>query len=375
MNWGKAGLSLKVVHVCSSPSWGGMEMIVARLALLQKKAGYEVSVVSARDAALSAKCRELGLNCHVIPGIKYWPIAFPGFVAKMKEQAPDIIHVHYSKDLNLAIPAKKIISGRVVFTKHIGSYITKKDPWHRFIYANVDKATAISQLIKKNLLETTPLSDDKTNIVYLGTDTEKFRPDTNRKSFLRKELDLPAGTLLIGMMGRMSYGKGYEDFIEMAVTLKSKNGKFVFIGGHSKNEDAYGKKIEDYIKRELGESAHLTGFREDRERYLQALDIFVFPSYAESFGLALTEAMACGLPCAAYGKDGVLDIIDDHRDGLLAEARNVKDLADRVNELISDKPLREKLGLAARNKIIDRFSDQKMLQGFEWTYQEALGAV
>jgi glycosyltransferase involved in cell wall biosynthesis len=367
-------VKIKIAHICSSASWGGMEMIVARLAYLQKARGYEVMVVSGKDTPLSAKCQDLGIDNQPIIANSFLGLSgFPCFLKYVKKTEPDIIHVHYSKDLNLAVPVKHLTGGKIVFTKHLGSYIKKNDPWHQFVYRGVDRATAISRLIKNNLIETTPLTEKKVDIVYLGTDTDRFKPDPAQRDSVRKEMEISDASILIGMMGRISYGKGYEDFIEMAQTLTEKKIEFLFIGGHSKNEDDYGNKIERNIKGKLSLRAHLTGFKDDRERYLQALDIFIFPSYAESFGLALTEAMACGLPCVAYGKDGVLDIIEDGKDGLLAEVKNVKDLIQKTNILCNDEGLRIKLGRAGREKVINEFSDSQMLQGFERTYKIAMG--
>ncbi len=279
---------------------------------MQKARGYEVTVISGKDTPLSTRCRELGIdNQPIIANSSFGLSGFPRFLKYVKKTEPDLIHVHYSKDLNLAVPVKHLTGGKIVFTKHLGSYIKKKDPWHQFVYRGVDRATAISRLIKDNLIETTPLPKGKVDIVYLGTDTSRFIPDPLERKTVRDELGISNDTILIGMMGRISYGKGYEDFIEMAQAQAGRNVEFLLIGGHSKNEDDYGNKIERDIKDKLGPSAHMTGFKDDRERYLQALDMFIFPSYAESFGLTLTEAMACGLPCVAYGKDGVLDIIED----------------------------------------------------------------
>lgn len=366
-------MKIKIAHVCSSASWGGMEMIVARLAYLQKAHYCEVTVVSGKDTPLSTSCRELGIDNHpIIANSSFGLSGFSRFLKYVKKTEPHIIHVHYSKDLNLAVPVKHLAGGRIVFTKHLGSYIKKKDPWHQFVYRGVARATAISRLIKNNLIETTPLSETKVDIVYLGTDTSRFIPDLIQREAVRDELNIANDTILIGMMGRISSGKGYEDFIEMAQTLTGKNIEFLFIGGHSKNEDHYGNKIERDIRDKLGLRAYMTGFKDDRERYLQALDIFIFPSHAESFGLSLTEAMACGLPCVAYGKDGVLDIIEDGKDGLLAEVRNVKDLIRKTSSLLDDEALRIKLGNAGREKVIREFSDTRMLQGFERTYKTAM---
>jgi len=349
-------------------------MIVARLAYLQKASGYEVTVVSGKVTPLSMRCRELGVdNQPIIANSSFGLSGFPRFLKYVKKTEPDLIHVHYSKDLNLAVPVNHLIGGKIIFTKHLGSYVKKKDPWHQFVYRGVNRATAISRLIKDNLIETTPLPEGKVDIVYLGTDTSRFIPDPMQRKAVRDVLGISNDTILIGMMGRISYGKGYEDFIEMGQALAGKNVKFLLIGGHSMNEDDYGNKIEGDIKDKLGPSAHMTGFKDDRERYLQALDVFIFPSYAESFGLTLTEAMACGLPCVAYGKDGVLDIIEDRKDGLLAEVRNVKDLINKTSLLLDDEVLRSKLGKAGREKVINEFSDSQMLQGFERAYKIAMG--
>ena len=364
---------IKVLHLSSSRSWGGMEMIVARLAGLQTREGYRVAVAAGCGATLAQECLSSGVEAYpVVKGTALTLSNYFRFRRLARSFVPDIIHVHYSRDLNLAVPAKGACGAKIVFTKHLGSYIAKRDPWHRLIYRGVDRATAISRLIRDNLLTTTILDPRLIDIVYLGTDTQRFSPSGEDRRKVRHEMDIPEQAVVIGMMGRMSYGKGYEDFIKMAEMLSGRDVIFLFIGGYSANEDDYGRKIEETIANRLGQRARLAGFRPDRERYLRAIDIFIFPSYAESFGLALTEAMACGLPCLAYGKDGVLDIIDDRQDGLLAQARDIGDLARKAEELYRDKNLRIELGRAARDKVKNKFSERQMMDGFEESYRQAL---
>lgn len=364
---------IKVLHLSSSRSWGGMEMIVARLAGLQNREGYRVAVAASRGATLAQECLSNGVEVHpVVEGAALNPSNYFRFRQLARSFGPDIIHVHYSKDLNLAVLAKGACGAKIVFTKHLGSYVTKRDPWHRLIYRGVDRATAISRLIRDNLSATTTLDPRLIDIVYLGTDTLRFSSSAEDRRRVRHELDIPEEAVVLGMMGRMSYGKGYEDFIQMAESLSVSGAVFLFIGGHSANEEEYGLMIEADIANRLGSRARLAGFRPDREKYLRALDIFVFPSYAESFGLALTEAMACGVPCLAYGKDGVLDIIEDRQDGLLARARDIGDLTRKAEVLYRNKSLRAELGRAARDKVQIKFSDRQMLDGFEEAYRRAL---
>ena len=260
----------------------------------------------------------------------------------------------------------------IVLTKQLESAVVKCDPWHRLLYGRVRRATAISTMIRGNLAATTPLRPEQIDLVHLGIDTGRFAPDRQARLETRRELGVPGKFLAIGMMGRMSPGKGYDDFIGMAAQLDGADLRFVLIGGHSRKEDAFGDSIEAKARTMLGPRVSLTGHREDRQRWLNALDIFVFPSHAESFGLALVEAMATGLSCAAYGAGGVLDIVDHGKDGLLAEVKNISDLRATVEQLIRDPVQRTALGNAARAKAVELFSEQRMLAGTMRTYERAL---
>ena len=358
-----------VLHVCTSRAWGGMEMIVCRLARLQQQNGHEVAFACAPGSMIQRTCQRdgtatLAMSCNV-----------PGLLTLRKyigSKRPDILHVQYSRDLNIAVPANLGINSRIILTKQIESVVVKRDPWHRLLYAGVSRATGISTMIRDNLVATTPLRADQVDLVHLGIDMERFKPDPGERAETRRELGIPASALVVGMMGRMSPGKGFDDFLDAAAGLAAPGLEFVMIGGHSRNEDAYGAYIEDKARQMLGQRVHLTGYREDRQRWLNALDIFAFPSHAESFGLALVEAMATGLPCVAYGKDGVLDIIADGADGLFARVRDRGDLRDKLRRLIAEPALRAALGTAARTKAVESFSEQRMLDGISRTYAKAL---
>jgi glycosyltransferase involved in cell wall biosynthesis len=346
-----------------------MEMIVCRLARLQRENGDEVAFACDARSPIHGACGEYGVATLDVR------CDLAGMLRLRREIAtarPDIVHVQYSKDLNIAVPACLGTPGRIVLTKQIESVVVKRDPWHRLLYAGVSRATGISTMIRDNLIATTPLRPDQVDLVHLGIDTGRFRPDAAARAETRRELGIPDGAVAVGMMGRMSPGKGFDDFLEMALALTATDLSFVLIGGHSRNEEAYGRDLERKATQALGARVHLTGYREDRQRWLNALDVFVFPSHAESFGLSLAEAMATGLPCVAYGKDGVLDIISDGVDGLLARPRDVTDLHARTRQLIADAGLREGLGRAARRTAAERFSERRMLEGTLRTYREAL---
>lgn len=102
----------------------------------------------------------------------------------------------------------------------------------------------------------------------------------------------------------------------------------------------------------------------DVEKEMLESSIFVFPSRYEGFGLVLTEAMTCGVPCIAFDCEcGPSEIIEDQEDGLLAETGNIEDLSSKMKLLIENETLRIKMGTLAKENVL-RFDADKIM--FLW---------
>jgi glycosyltransferase involved in cell wall biosynthesis len=282
------------------------------------------------------------------------------FIRLHRNERFDIIHCTDTKDLWLIVPALYFGGSDtpLIISKQVGSSIIKKDFLHRFLYKRVDYAIAISEVIKSNLLETTILTKDKIVLLHDATDTTKFDPSTIDHNKIRNEYNIRNNELLIGMMARFTPGKGHEEFLYASQKLLSKHNdiKFMIIGEPSKGESKYAESIR-LLADKLGITNNIffTGYRSDIPEVLGALDIFVFPSRDEAFGLALIEAMSMGIPsvCTNYG--GVLDIAVDGYTSYLFQKENADSLADKVELLIESELLRESFGKAARQRIIELF--------------------
>lgn len=131
-----------------------------------------------------------------------------------------------------------------------------------------------------------------------GVDTEMFKPGD--KSFL----GLPRPVHIY--VGRVAIEKGIQDFLDLDLP-----GSKLVVGD--------GPQLEE-LRRKYP-AAHFAGRRSDAElaRYYAAADVFVFPSRTDTFGLVLLEALACGVPVAAYPVPGPLDVIDGSGAGVLDE--------------------------------------------------------
>ncbi|NWF49727.1 MAG: glycosyltransferase family 4 protein [Ignavibacteriaceae bacterium] len=357
---------MKILYSCLSKSWGGMEMVM--LAMIKKllEKGIWPELLCLSESRMHIEANNLGIIIHPIKSAGYFsPIAVLKAAGLLRRMRYDLIHSHASKDLWILVPALRLVksASKLIFTKHVGSFVVKKDFFHRFLYERVNKALAISNAIAKNLNDTTPLKSDQIEIVYNGIDCAAFNPEKADRQKIRNEFKVSTEEVLIGMIGRFTPGKGHEEFLEMAKIISSgyNNVRFVIVGEASRGEDEYENEIKQMAGRLAGNKIIFTGFRRDIPDLLSAMDIFIFPSHAESFGVALVEAMAMELPSVCARAEGVLEIAKDGITSLFFEKKNAADLTEKVEILLKDPLKRSELGKAARKRVIEEFEMEKFI--------------
>ena len=146
-----------------------------------------------------------------------------------------------------------------------------------------------------------------------------------------------------------------------------------FVGGtKTPREVEYKKEMLDYVqKNNLQKNICFSGVTTNVVEKLQKADIFVFPSKSEAFGLALTEAMAAGLPAIGFKScPAVNEIIINGYNGFLCED-GVDDFADKMKILMQDEKLRKQMGENAR-KSMDRFAPEKIWNQWEILIKEVI---
>lgn len=368
---------MKILQICSSPSWGGMEMHLPILSEVLQRRNHGVFVVCSPGTMIMRDALSRGLRVFPLKIRGYFdPFAISKLAGFIRDRQIDLIHSHYSKDLWTIVPAVRFAKRvPVILMKHIGTRFPKKDFLHQRIYREVSHIIANSEVIKRNLIATHPISEDKVSVIHLGIDLGIYNPRRFNRSRIRKELGIRSEELVIGIVGRLQRCKGYLEFLHMAkgVLKFHPNLKFLIVGGPSRGEEREAWEILQKVDElELGEKAIVTGYRKDVPRLMTAMDIFVFPSHAEAFGLVLIEAMAMRLPVVSSDCDGVLDIVKEGATGLLVPPRDVEGLTQAVLHLIQNPDARRSLGEAARRRVEERFSIEAMVERIEAVYQKAL---
>lgn len=336
-----------------------------------------VELICTAESRIHIEANNIGMIIYPIKAPGYFhPIITIKVVSIIKSGKYDLIHTHASKDLWLLVPALKLIKSKIplVLTKHVGSFIKKTDKMHNWLYSRVNKAIAISKVIKDNLLETTTLSENKIILHYNGVDPKKFDPNDVDSVKARKELNIKEDELLLGMVARFSAGKGHENFLLVAKELSAEynNLKFIIVGEASKGEDAYAEEIKKLADNYELDNIIFAGFRNDMPEVLSAMDIFIFPSHAEAFGVALVEAMAMAKPSVSTSSDGILDITIDNETGYLFKKDDQGDLKNKLELLINSPEKRNALGKAARQRVLEHFDSQKLMDGLVELYKQII---
>lgn len=228
-----------------------------------------------------------------------------------------------------------------------------------------DRVVVLSHSRMGEICDFYNLSDEKFEVVPPGVDLEIFKP-SEKDATLLKELSLPDNSKIILTVCRLSHEKNLEMLITSFNKINNKNAYLVIVGAGT--ERPY---LEQLVKRlNLTNKTRFVGNRMDVERFYSIADVFVLPSTYEGFGQVFLEAMASGVPCIGLRADypDILvacdEIIRDGRTGYLADPYSIGDLAEKIEKIISNDSLSDKLKMESR-KICEE----------EYTWEKCVGSL
>jgi glycosyltransferase involved in cell wall biosynthesis len=367
---------MKILYSCLSKSWGGMEMFTLTAVKQLLKHGQQVELLCIAESRIHIEANTMGIIIHTVKAAGYLrPLTTLKIAALIRRNKYDLIHTQASKDLWLLVPALKLVKKNIplILTKQVGSFVKKNDLMHKIIYNRVTYALAISRTIEKNLGQTTPLDKNKILLLHNGIDIKKFDPQKGEREKIREEFGIKKDELLIGMLARFSPGKGHEEFLYAAKELSRSYPllKFIIVGEASYGEEVYANTIKKLVIEYELSNIIMSGFRADTADVLSAMDIFVFPSHSEAFGIALAEAMAMGIPSVCSDSDGILDIAVDGETSLLFRNKDAGDLLLKMEKLISSPETRKKFSENSRRRAVENFDIEMLTRRVLEIYRKA----
>lgn len=196
-----------------------------------------------------------------------------------------------------------------------------------------------------------------------GIDTDYFSSSQISDkvvSQLKEELNWQRDGKIVVMISRLIKSKGVEDFAEVAKILKNNDKKWQFVLVGPIDRDNPEGILENQIRKwEEEDILKWLGERKEIREILFLSDIFVFPSYyAEGLPKVVLEAMAMELPVIVAENNGLKEVVEDKKTGIIIPPRNIEKLAGAIESVLLDEKLAINLGKLARKKVLDNFSDE-----------------
>jgi glycosyltransferase involved in cell wall biosynthesis len=350
-----------IAIICFSSAVGGLELSTIRLAGEFNKRMASSLLIIPSETPLSREASKEELHTEYLnPRLKYGDLLASIRLARiLRSNRIDIAVVMQSKDINLVAAAKLLFPRvKLVFYQQMQSRIDKRDVFHTWMYSKLSLWISLTKRMKQEVLEHTKVPERMIRVVPLGRDTRLFDPTLYNRKKARERYSLPHDRRIIGVIGRLDPQKGQEEFLRsLPLVLKEHADAFyVILGEETRGEEGFRRRLVN-LSFELGiqESVRFLPFTENVPEFMAAIDVFVMPSYSETFGLVLIEAMAMGKPVIATGAGGVPEIVEDGRDGLLIPPRDAKALAEAIALLLKDSSLRKTLSTFARRDALSRF--------------------
>lgn len=345
---------IKIVHIAQSA--GGVAEYLYMLLKNWKNNEYEnILIVSEDYQTQLERFKPFVKQIYIIPMIRN--ICFKSDINAifklrkiLKKENPDIVYLHSSKAgaigrLALLFNTKV----KTIYNAHGWYFNAQISNKKKKIFALIEKILAfktnkiinISENEYKSALEYKVASKRKMCIIENGIDFEKFKNCNNWRDITRKKYYLKEKDILIGVVGRVSEQKDPLTTIKSFNILKkiyNSNLKLMFIGSGELEPE-----ILSYAKlNNIENDIVITGWVDNVEKYIPAIDIAILPSKWEGFGLVLIEYMACDKPIVASNVGGIPNIIEDGINGYLIDSGDYNELSKKISFLIENNSVSQK---------------------------------
>ncbi|MFC1601319.1 glycosyltransferase family 4 protein, partial [Candidatus Sumerlaeota bacterium] len=361
---------LNTFHLDSALDWRGGQNQVYLLCRGLLERGHNVSLVTPPNSELGRRLAGSGATIYPLRqrGELDWPAAraVRQLAAGIKA---DLLHAHCAHAHATALSAvgragrlPVIVSRRVDFDI-AGNFLSRR----KYLHPSC-RYLAISGGVREALTRG-GVKPEAVRLVHSGVDPAKFRGQVD-DSRLRRELDFPPDSFIVGAVGALVDHKDHATLIRAARSVVDRDPTVIFLiaGDGDQRRPLY--NLIDQL--ELRHNVRLLGHRTDVAACLAGFDLFAASSHLEGLCTSILDAMLMKLPVVATAVGGIPDIVRDGETGLLVPGRDHARLAERILELKQDADLRRQLGARAKKMVLEKFSADRMIDNTLSAYREIL---
>lgn len=338
--------------------------------------GHAPELLTIRDSLLARRAESAGIRVHVV-GLRWRQFAasqiigslsgarfslrrFVSASSKLRKPNPeavDLIHANEPHALTAAWLARAhhrlpvVASRRVIFP-------LSKNAVSRARYRSAASIVAVSQCVA-SALAASGISPDQITVIPDGVPIPEVA-SAEQRAEARRSLNIESNALIIGCVAALTPDKGQDILIRALPAIRAQfpNCELLLPG------DGPCRKKLAALARECGVEAavHFVGFVEDIARVYAAMDLFAFLAQAEALGTSLLLAMSQALPVVAIERGGIPEVVEDGKNGLLVENLDPEAFSSIVARLFANPEEAARLGAAARETVMARFSLDRMVE-------------
>ena len=362
---------MKILHTEASCGWGGQEIRILEESRGLIDRGHDVTVACPAHARMAAEAARMGVPVVALP-IEFKTVAgFNTLRLYLARNAPDVVNTHSSADSWLTGLACATLKNppAIVRTRHISAPVSG-NAFNRWLYRQAAGVVTTGQSLRRQLLEVLDLDPARVKSVPTGIDTARFAPGDRNAA--KAALGLDTAHRHVGIVATLRSWKGHLFLLEAFAQLKRPDLRLLVVG-----EGPMRGPIEQKIAAlRLGGVVTLTGQRNDPEHWLQAMDVFCLPSYAnEGVPQAIVQAMLCGLPIVTTPVGAILESVTPGSTALVVPEKDAAALSAAIARLLDDHALAQGLGAAARRVASADFSRDAMLDHMERLFAAAVNGA
>jgi len=358
---------MKVLYADLEREWrGGQSQALLTLQGLVR-AKHQVEFVAAEGSELARRAAQAGITVHLSPrlGLRGWAARSMARLSARREPFA-LAHLNEPHALTAAWLAGLHRRMPLLLSRRIGFPLQKN--WiSQARFRAVERFVANSEDVAMSLVKS-GIGRERISIVNEGVSIPEL-PDAETRLRARRRWGVSEGEFLFGCVGVFVPEKGQRHIVEALSVVRKKypQARLLLAGdGECRAE------LESQSRRLEQENAVLfPGFVSEIEEVYAALDAFVFPSEFEGLGTALQTAMAMGLPAISTTRGALAEVVEHQRTALVAEP-SAQEFARAMLSLVESRELRVRLGAAAREEIIEKFSAERMVANTIRVYKDVL---
>ena len=331
----------KLVFIWNNFLIGGTEQVLLEILKDLDRSKFEASIITILGSGpMELEFRKLEFPIFFAGSKKYssslpfkviWILSVPFILLRLivflRKIKPNVVITSlYQADI-LGYWASFRLNTKLVSIQHDVIRINPIIAWIKMrTFKNANKIIAISNEVKKFLIEYFKVSASKIEVIYNGIDFDKFF------SFQKLDKDWEP---VFGIIARLDKIKGHIYILEALKRLKSEGVKlptFIFVGDGSER-----KNLEHFTEENDLTNVRFIGEALDIGQYLKQIDVFVFPSLSEGLGIAIIEALAAKKLIIASNVGGIRELIKNNKTGILVEPTNIDDLYKAIKWVLENK--------------------------------------